>query len=271
MTHSVTPTTDLAYGEDPLQVLDLYRPDTDGPVPVVLYLHGGGWQVGDKGADAKERLERLASHGVAVASANYRLVPHATFPAQILDAKRAVAWLRENGRQLGLSTQRVGVWGASAGGYLASMLGVTNHDAELADGFDPQDCRVDAVVDWFGQSDVRSNSVRSWLEKEILNPPFEQAFLNIDDPSEDTELVRSASPLLRVTSSAPPFLIVHGDRDRVTPISESAALHDALVRAGVESTFITLGGAGHESHSFDRPDHLAMTAAFLIEHLTASA
>ena len=83
--------------------------------------------------------------------------------------------------------------------------------------------------------------------------------------------MRSASPLLRVTGDAPPFLIVHGDRDRVTPIGESAALHDALVRAGAQSTFVTLGGAGHESHTFDRPDHLAMTAAFLLQHLTASA
>ena len=271
MTNPVTPTKDIAYGEDPLQVLDLYRPDTDGPVPVVLYLHGGGWQVGDKSTDARERLEALASRGVAVASANYRLVPGSTFPAQVNDAKRAVAWLRDNGDQLGLATERIGVWGASAGGYLAAMLGVTNHDAELADGLDPDECRVDAVVDWFGQSDLRSNSLRSWLEKEILNPPFEQAFLKLDEPSQDTEFVRSASPLLRVTCDAPPFLIVHGDRDRVTPIGESAALHDALVRAGAQSTFITLGGAGHESHTSDRPDHLAMTAAFLLQHLTASA
>jgi acetyl esterase/lipase len=264
-------TADLAYGEDPLQVLDLYRPDTDEPVPVVLYLHGGGWQVGDKRADAKERLERLATYGIAVASANYRLVPGATYPAQVHDAKRAVAWLREHGGELGLTTRRIGIWGASAGGYLATMLGVTNDDAALADGLDPKQCRVDAVVDWFGQSDLRSNSTRSWLEKEVLNPPFEQAFLGLDDPAQDIELVRGASPLLRIGAGAPPFLIVHGDRDRITPISESVALHDALVRAGAESTFVTLGGAGHESHTFDRPDHLAMTAAFLLQHLTVGA
>lgn len=271
MTYPVTLTADIAYGDNPLQVLDLYRPETDGPVPVVLYLHGGGWQVGDKTADAKERLERLASYGIAVASANYRLVPDATYPAQVEDSKRAVAWLRTHGNEHGLATERVGAWGASAGGYLATMLGVTNDDGALAGSLGTAACRVDAVVDWFGQSDLQSNSGRSWLEKEILNPPFERAFLNIDDPSAGGDLVRDASPLCRVTGEAPPFLIAHGDRDRVTPIYESAALHDALVRAGAQSTFITVGGAGHESHTFDRPDHLAMTAAFLLQHLTASA
>lgn len=270
MTYSVTLTADIAYGDDPLQVLDLYRPDVDGPVPTVVYLHGGGWQVGDKTADAKERLEGLARLGIAVVSANYRLVPTSRYPAQIQDAKAAVAWVREAGEEHNLATDRVGVWGASAGGYLASMLGVTNDDPEFSGDLGPETTRVDAVVDWFGQSDLQSNAKRTWLEKEILNPPFEQAFLDLEDPSAGGDLVASASPLRRVTSDAPPFLIVHGDRDRVTPIYESAALHEALVRYGVQSTFITLGGAGHESHDFDRGDHLAMTAAFLIHHLSTT-
>ena len=269
MSYRVTTTSDLSYGEHPLHTLDLYRPDIPGEVPVVLYLHGGGWQVGDKTADSKERLERLASHGVAVASANYRLVPDHRYPAQVHDAKRAVAWLRERGSALGLATELVGVWGASAGGYLATMLGVTNDDAELAGGVDPARARVDVVVDWFGQSDLQSNSQRSWLEKEVLAPPFEKQFLDLEDPSAGGELVAAASPRRRVTGNEPPFLIVHGDRDRITPIHESATLHEALVRAGAQSTFVTLGGAGHESHTFDRPDHIAMTAAFLLQHLTA--
>ena len=266
-TRSVTTTTDVAYGPDPLQMLDLYRPDIEADVPVVLYLHGGGWQLGDKTADARERLTALASHGIAVASANYRLVPAHRYPAQVHDAKAAVRWLREKGPAHGLSVHRIGAWGASAGGYLASLIGLTNDDPAF-EGADspPVSSRVDAVVDWFGQSDLVANATRSWLEKEVLPPPFELAFLGVDGSS-TAGLAASASPLRHISAAAPPFLIVHGDRDRVTPIAESAALHDSLVRAGAESTLVVLGGAGHESHTFDRADHLAMTAAFLLQHL----
>jgi acetyl esterase/lipase len=267
---NVSLTSDLSYGPDALQTLDLYRPDVDGPVPVVLYLHGGAWKEGDKTADAKERLEAFASFGVAVASANYRLVPDATYPAQIHDAKAALRWLRANGAAHGLATDRLAVWGASAGAYLASMVAVTNDDdaweGDVGEHRD-QSSHVVAVVDWFGQSDLISNSTRSWLEEKLLASPVEVGFLAAEDTTAYESRAHEASPLHRVTSSSPPFLIVHGDRDRITPISESIALHDRLVRAGAESTFVTLGNAGHESHTFDRPDHLAITSAFLGSHL----
>nr|SBO95608.1 Esterase/lipase [Nonomuraea gerenzanensis] len=254
--------------------LDLYVPATDGPAPVVLYLHGGGWQVGDKRDGATERLERLASYGVAVASANYRFATQATYPAQVHDVKAAVRWLRANGAQHGLAVGKVGAWGASAGAYLASMAGLTARNAELegsvGDHLD-QPSHVDAVVHWFGQSDLLANSRRTWLEKEILNPPFEGPLLGLGEVAENPAAARAASPLTWVGADAPPFLIAHGDRDRVTPASESLALHDALVRAGAESTMILLGGAGHEGEEFDRPDHLRLTAAFLLSHLGGTA
>lgn len=268
---TVSLTSDIAYGPDALHTLDLYRPDGDASVPVVLYLHGGAWKEGDKTADSKERLEAFASFGVAVASANYRLVPDATYPAQIHDAKAALRWLRANGAAHGLDTDRIAVWGASAGAYLASMVGVTNGDPTWegeVGGHRGVDSSVVAVVDWFGQTDLVSNATRSWLEEKLLAPPVELGFLAVADESGWEAAAREASPLHRVSSTTPAFLVVHGDRDRVTPISESAALHDALVRAGAESTFITLGGAGHESHSFDRLDHLALTSAFLATHLS---
>ncbi|HET6298464.1 MAG TPA: alpha/beta hydrolase [Kribbella sp.] len=268
---SVTIRSDISYGPDALHTLDLYRPNIDTSVPVVLYLHGGAWKEGDKTADSKERLEAFASFGVAVASANYRLVPDATYPAQIHDAKGAVRWLRANGAGLGLTTDRIAVWGASAGGYLASMVGLTNGDSTWEGSVGDclaHDSSVAAVVDWFGQSDLTANTMRSWLEEKILPPPVEDGFLAIGDGTNREAVTSEASPLNHVTTGAPPFLIVHGDRDRVTPISESIALHDKLVRAGAESTFVTLGNAGHESNTFDRPDHLAITSAFLNVNLS---
>src|SRR4051812_24196961 len=100
----------------PTLALDLYRaPSPDAPV--VVYAHGGGWRSGDKSDGAVERLSALASFGVTVASVNYRLVPGATFPDQLHDLKAAVRWLRAKGPELGLSTARLGAWGASAGAY----------------------------------------------------------------------------------------------------------------------------------------------------------
>lgn len=251
--------------------MDLHRPEASGPVPVVLYLHGGGWQVGDKADHAEQRMTALAAHGIAVASANYRFASQATYPAQVHDVKAAVRWLRARGGEHQLATGRVGIWGASAGAYLASMVGLTAGDPDLegrvGEHFD-QSSRVQAVVHWFGQSDLLANSRRSWLEKEILKPPFELGLLGVDDVAAHPRMARAASPLHRVSVDAPPFLIAHGDQDRVTPSSESRALHDALVRAGARSTLVLLGGAGHEGPEFDRPDHLALTAAFLSSHLT---
>ncbi|WP_032406810.1 alpha/beta hydrolase [Rhodococcoides fascians] len=251
--------------------LDLYRPESESEsVPVVLYLHGGGWRVGDKSDGADERLRAFAARGVAVASANYRLVTDQIYPAQIHDTKAAIRWLRARGSELGLSTDKIGVWGASAGAYLTSLAALTPNDpafeGRVGDHLD-QSTAVDAAVHWFGQSDLVVNSRLTWLEKEILNPPVEGALFGVEDVESIAETVRAASPLARVTADAPPFLIAHGDRDRVLPASESIALHDALVRAGAESTLVLLGGCGHEDPNFDRPDHLALTSAFLSSHL----
>lgn len=249
--------------------VDLYRPDIDNP-PVVIYLHGGGWQLGDKKDGADERLARLASYGIAVVSANYRLAPQGSYPNPIHDVKAVVRWLRARGEELGVSTDRIGIWGASAGAYLATMVGLTPGDEDLEGnvGNDlDQSSRVDAVVHWFGPSDLASNAGRSWIESHILPPPFENALLGEPEVASPSEVSWNASPLSRVTALSPPFLIAHGDRDRITLSSQSHFLHDALVSTGARSTLLVLGGAGHEGPEFDQPDHLGITAAFLSAHL----
>jgi len=110
--------------------LDLYRaPQVDAPL--VVYVHGGGWRGGDKADGGVARLRPMAAPGVTVASVNYRLVPGATFPDQLHDLKGAVRWLRAHGTSLGVPTGRVGIWGASAGAYLGSLLALTGADAAL--------------------------------------------------------------------------------------------------------------------------------------------
>ncbi|GAA5125741.1 alpha/beta hydrolase [Pseudonocardia adelaidensis] len=243
---------------------DIYRA---GPgSPVVVYLHGGGWSRGDKRAEAATRLAPLAAHGITVVSIDYRLAPHAVFPQQLHDVKGAVRWLRANGTRLGLATGRLGVWGASAGAYLGSLLALSEGDGELegaVGGNLEQSSAVQAVVHWFGPADLAASAARSRLEIRLLPFPFEADLLGNVEPEELAERARGLSLLSRVSPQAPPFLIAHGDRDRIVPPSEGVALNDALGRAGARSRFELLAGAGHEDAEFDSPATLAATAAWL--------
>lgn len=266
--YDVIHTPDLIYRDIDGQELraDLHRPSTEHPPPVVLYVHGGGFQFGSRTDDADVRLEALAAHGVAVLSVDYRLAPDHPFPAPLEDLRAAVRWTRENAGRLDVDATRIGVWGASAGGLLASLLALTSGDDDDA-------ARVQAVVAWFPLTDLLASASRSALESAIFPYHFEAALLGVATVAEVTsdpalrDRARQASPLHHVTGDAPPFLIAHGDRDRITPVGQSTALHEALVRAGVPSSLVLVGGAGHEDAAFQAPAHLALTAAWVIATL----
>lgn len=255
----------LAFSPERKLALDLYLPVGCRRPPVVLYLHGGGFQVGDK-SDNAQRVRRVSEFGIAVAAVNYSLAP-AVFPTPLIDVKEAIRWLRIEGSGLGVSTDRIGVWGASAGGYLAIMAGLTGDDDNFQNQQGGAPDSVQAVVTWFAPSDLVANSSRSPLETIVGSPPVEHALLGRSDlHPRDADLAR-ASPLGHVHPKAPPFLVVTGDRDKIVAESQGRYLHDALVRVGAESTFSLIGGAGHEDPKFDSPAHLALTAAWLLSHL----
>jgi acetyl esterase/lipase len=264
---TVTVESDLAYATvDGTELcLDIYRP-AEPDTPVVLYLHGGGWTRGDRRTDGSRRLAPLAGFGVTVVAVDYRLAPHAVFPAQVHDVKGAVRWLRAHGARLGLATERLGIWGASAGAYLGSLLALSEGDGALegtVGGNLEQSSAVQAVVHWFGQADLAASAARSDLEALLLPFRFEADLLGTADSVELAERARGLSLLSRVSPQAPPFLIAHGDRDRIVPPSEGLSLHHALGRAGVRCRFELLSGAGHEDAEFDSPATLASTAAWL--------
>jgi acetyl esterase/lipase len=266
MTLEVAITTDISYGPDERHVFDLCRPEGVEEPPIVVYLHGGGFVRGDKSApEGKARIAGLASRGVAVAAANYRLAPGATYPAQILDAKTLVCFLRSNGSQWGVATGKVGIWGVSAGGYIASMVGLTDGDPELS----PPDgnTKVDAVASWFAPLALRATMSRSWVEQIVLGDGPETAMLGEQDDESRLRLAEQASPVNRVHPDAPPFLLAHGDQDKLVNSHQSQILHEALTLAGASSTLVYLGGEGHEGVGFDEPQSLAMTAAFFATRL----
>ena len=260
--------------------LDLYRPAGAEPAVTVLYLHGGGWAVGHRTAYAAERLVPVAQRGLAVASASYRFTDVARYPSQLHDAKAAVRWLRAHGNELGLATERLGAWGASAGGYLALMLGLTAGRSELEGeigGNAEQDSSIQAVCDWFAPTDLaaaRTGDSEFPLPDFASGPPPDPSYsarlLGLRRIEDDLEAARAASPLHLVGGArggAQSYLIMHGDHDGLVPDGQSRAMHDALLSRGVESSLILLGGANHEGPEFDRAAVLSAVAGFFLAAL----
>ena len=220
--------------------MDVYLPSTGSPglAPAVLYLHGGSWRAGDK-SEVGLLAPGLVASGYVVASINYRLVPQYRWPAQIEDAKCAIRYLKANAGLYNLDPARIGVWGASAGGHLAALVGLAGPEAGLEGngGYQEQSSSVQAVVDMFGPTDftVTPDPNTSSLIEALLNKPLSQA----------GELLAQASPVTYVTKDAPPFLILHGDKDLVVPLSQSQELYDRLKGVGATATLVVVKNAGH--------------------------
>jgi acetyl esterase/lipase len=237
---------DLAYVTNghARQKLDLYIPKTKSKAPLIIFIHGGGFSGGDKGG---QNPGPFLSEGYAFASLNYRLSGDAIFPAQIEDCKAAVRWLRSNAERYKLDPDRFGAWGTSAGGHLVAMLGTTGETTVFDVGENPGvSSRVQAVADWFGPTDflqMDAHRVPNGMGHDAPGSPESRLIGGALQRNKDK--VARANPITYITSSAPPFLIAHGDADRLVPYHQSVLLEAALKKAGVAVTFHTVKGGGH--------------------------
>jgi acetyl esterase/lipase len=224
--------------------LDLYRPATSQPVPLVIWVHGGGWKSGTKNGagPALALLER----GYAVASVEYRLSGEAIFPAAIEDCKAAVSFLRLNANKYQLDPHRFGVWGSSAGGHLVALLGTTNdvNDFDTHPVTKKSSSAVQAICNWFGPTDfLRMDDFPGKIHHDGPDSP-ESRF--IGGPIQDrAKQVQKANPISYVTANDPPFLILHGENDQLVPFQQSQLLHDALQKAGVQSELYRVKNGDH--------------------------
>jgi acetyl esterase/lipase len=255
---------DLSYGpHKERNVLDLYVPKGDGPFPLIVWVHGGAWQAGSK--ESGGQALRFVSQGYAVASINYRLSQHAVYPAQIHDCKAAIRFLRANAKKYRLDGDHIGVWGSSAGGHLVALLGTTGDvkDLEGDGGHRDVSSRVQAVCDWFGPTDLtrmaKQTVGKAAIDHDAANSP--ESRLIGGAIQENTEKAKKANPLEYVSKDDPPFLIFHGDKDSLVPIGQSEILHEALKKAGVDSTFVRVAGAGH-GNGIGTPAHMTQIVEF---------
>ena len=233
---------DVTYCTTPEGVdltMDVYQPKVlDGPSPVVMYVHGGGWTGGDKSDGAGTMFfPELQRRGYLVVSINYRLAPMYKFPSQIQDVKCAIRYFRANAAAYNLDPDRIGAMGSSAGGHLVALLGTVTTEAAWDDGpYAGQFGRVQAVVDMFGPTDLVSMAY-------IQNKRLEARVFGLTDPQDP--LFQNYSPITHVTSDDPPFLILHGDQDETVPLEQSQVFYDKLIEMGVPAELVVVKNAAH--------------------------
>lgn len=227
--------------------LDLARPEGDGPFPAIVFIHGGGWRGGNRGA-YRSAIREAAARGYVAATVTYRLTdpddsgkPSNPFPAAVHDVKCAVRWLRANADTYHVDPERIGATGGSAGGHLSLMLGVTDKSAGLEgdDHHTDQSSRVQAVVNVFGPTDLEHLAATS-----PGAAPIVAVFMN-GKPSEVPETYRTASPITYVTKDDPPMLTLHGTADKLVPPDQATRFDEKVKKIGGSHTLKLLDGQGH--------------------------
>jgi acetyl esterase/lipase len=256
--------------------LDLRVPVAPGPVPVVVYIHGGAFRFGSRrrGPVMEPIRFGLLQRGMAVAAIEYRLSGEALFPACLHDVKAAVRWLRTFGADLGLLPEAIGAWGESAGAHLAAFLGLNSRDAELngAVGVTEASADVQAVVAWYPPTtflamddDARSEGRPSGQPHDAPDSP--ESRLIGGALQDHPEAARFASPSTHVRSGAAPVLLIHGLDDTSVPHGQSIHLQQALRSVDADVTLDLIPDAGHVFAGIDPTAITSRSAGYLAYRL----
>ncbi|HEY3844035.1 MAG TPA: alpha/beta hydrolase [Acidimicrobiales bacterium] len=230
--------------------LDIYRSrvSPSAGAPVMVYIHGGAWVIGEKREQGKPMMYELVARGWVCVAINYRLSPKATWPAHIVDAKRAVAWVKEHIAEYGGDPSFVAVSGGSAGGHLCALLALSAGDPEYQPGFESADASVDACVPFYGVMDMTGSDDGSGRYGPGLLELLEKTVMKTTE-SEHPEVFRAASPTYRVRADAPPFFVLHGHNDTLVPV-DVARTFVAALRA-VSTAPVAYAELPLTQHAFD--------------------
>lgn len=249
-----------ASGKNWEQKLDLYLPPNTGkPTPVVINIHGGGWNHGTK--ESQSGFNTFFKMGFAVCNIEYRLTPAATAPAAVEDARCALIYLIKNAKALNIDVNKIVVMGGSAGGHLALMAGLLANDHR----FDTncpgvENIKVAAIIDKYGITDV-------WDWGYGKNITSKSATRWLGDKANDVAFARSVSPINYVNKNNPPVFIAHGDADPTVPYEQSVELHKKLKEAGVITEFMTVEGGKHGGFPREKNSELNKAIAAFLQKL----
>ncbi|SNS66584.1 Acetyl esterase/lipase [Anaerovirgula multivorans] len=242
-------------GNQPNLSMDILRPTSNEPLPAIVYITGNAWRYADRSVNLPMFAE-IARSGYVIVFIDWRASSNEKFPAQIEDAKTAVRFLRANAEKYNIDPDRIGTWGHSSGGHLASMLGTTGDVEEFDKG------------DWQGYSS-RVQAVAAWsapIDLGTINPPSKASELHTDNSSlllginvydpANKEKVAAAGPTKYITEDDPAFLLIYGDKDPVIPIKQGEDFYDALIAGGVDATFYKVISGVHSSIQFTNQEKI---------------
>ncbi len=258
----------VPYNNDTISkhLLDIYIPaGAKGKIPLLVFVHGGAWLVNDKYADMgymKKTVSEIVGRGYALASIDYRFSTQAIFPAQIQDCYRAVSYLVDNAARFGFDTSKIAVMGFSAGGHLASLMGLAKND-NVESFFMPQSKRsfnFKAVIDFYGPAEL----ILFPGNNDIKSP---ESILIGATPLSRPDLAKAASPVTYIDKNDPPFLIIHGEKDDMVSPKQSMLLSSSLTVAGVPNELMIVKDAPHYGEMFDAEDVRKKVMGFLIKYL----
>lgn len=254
----------VSYNNDTLQkhILDIYLPvNASGKVPLVILIHGGAWLSNDKYADIgymRKTVAEIISSGFALASIDYRFSTQAVFPAQMQDCNRAISYLYDNADKYGIDKNRFAIMGFSAGGHLASMVGLSKNN-DIPGFFMPGTSKLfsfKAVVDFYGPAELilfPGNNDEKSPESLLIGAA----------PLSRPDLAKTASPVTYVDKDDPPFLIIHGEKDQLVSPKQSQLLSSWLSVVGVQNELVIVKDAPHFGEMFDSEEVRKKVIAFL--------
>jgi acetyl esterase/lipase len=246
--------------------LDLYKPDTAAPAPLIVWVHGGAWENGNKTAMP---LAPIIERGFAVASLDFSPASKAPFPGQIHEIKAAIRFLRAGARQYGFDASRIAIAGASSGAHLAAVVGTSNGHGELEGALgdhDNESSSVHAIVSYFAATNLTTILAQSTPFGLNIREPALKRLLGAA-PKDAEPLARLASPVFQVDRTDPPLLLFHGDQDPQMPINQSHELEGAYEQLGLPAAFIVVHGAAHGGDAFYSPTNVEHVVTFLRAHL----
>ena len=241
-------TSDIAYGPDTRDnLLDIWRHrdiEAGDRAPVLLQIPGGAWTVNGRRPQGYPLMSRMAELGWVCVSVDYSKSPRKSWPAHIIDVKRALAWVRENIADYGGDPDFVTVTGGSAGGHLASLVALTANDPRLQPGFEDADTTVQAAAPYYGVYDLTDAT-----KMHEMMMPFLELFVMKERYADNPELFELASPITHVRQDAPPFFVLHGESDSVIPSMQARSFCDALREAGAAN--VGYAELPNAQHAFD--------------------
>ncbi|CAH0146383.1 Acetyl esterase [Peribacillus simplex] len=281
---SVNLVSDVVYSQQPIYgysnvplEMDILQPEGKKPLPAVVFVPGGGFMSANNDKSVQQRMS-ISEAGYVVASIEYRVTPQSTFPSPLEDVKAAIRYLRANAEKFNIDPENIVVMGSSAGGYLAAFAGTTNGLAEFDKGENlDQSSDVKAVIDLYGLSDLtRVGYGFSEEVQDLHKSPSAPEGMWVNGPSvmspggsifDNLEKAAKANPITYITKDAPPFLILHGDKDALVSPNQTEILHENLINKGVDSTYYVVKGAGHGGTHWVQPKVTKILINFLDKHV----